>query len=296
MPSFSYQVALTASLYAVSTLASPTPAKPEAVTKIALRQASSSTAISNSAQLSAALSSFSAGLNSPATDAALGQAILTQIAPAAGPTSIPQALAELGIISSSNLGNIFQSGADILLAGLAGGDYAQIANGYTTESNTNNTNTREPATPVYPQASPADAPYSLSEADLRKVIYIPPGFTYGQIQGVVFLPGTGAVAGQNFGPNYGKLFMQNKIADPVYVNIPQENLADIQVAAEYAAYAINYISGISGGKNVRIPTHLPSPSQFMHPPTKDLQNANPHPLHRSPPSPGPPAPSTANGP
>lgn len=36
------------------------------------------------------------------------------------------------------------------------------------------------------------------------------------------------------------------MADPVFVNLPGENLADIQVAAEYVAYAINYISAISG--------------------------------------------------
>lgn len=41
------------------------------------------------------------------------------------------------------------------------------------------------------------------------------------------------------------------MADPVYVNIPDENLGDIQVAAEYAAYTVGYISGISGGRNVR---------------------------------------------
>lgn len=51
-------------------------------------------------------------------------------------------------------------------------------------------------------------------------------------------------------PNYGKLLTQQKVADPVYVNLPGENLADIQVAAEYAAYAVNYISGISNGTNV----------------------------------------------
>lgn len=44
--------------------------------------------------------------------------------------------------------------------------------------------------------------------------------------------------------------MQNNIADPVYLNIPTENLADIQIAAEYTAYAINYISGISNNVNV----------------------------------------------
>lgn len=103
---------------------------------------------------------------------------------------------------------------------------------------------------MYP-ASPSDAPYSVSEAKLRAAIYIPPTFKYGQGKPpVLFLPGTAALAGQQNAPNFGKLFVRNNIADPVYVNIPNENLGDIQVAAEYTAYAINYISGISNNVNV----------------------------------------------
>lgn len=34
-------------------------------------------------------------------------------------------------------------------------------------------------------------------------------------------------------------------ADPIWVNIPQHLLGDIQVSAEYLAYAINYVSAIS---------------------------------------------------
>jgi hypothetical protein len=103
---------------------------------------------------------------------------------------------------------------------------------------------------VYPTAGPLDAPYDLSERQLRQAIYIPLDYTYGRKPPVIFLPGTGAVAGQNFAPNYGKLFKEQDVADPVYLNLPGENLADIQVAAEYTAYAINYISGISGGRKV----------------------------------------------
>jgi hypothetical protein len=184
------------------------------------------------------------------TDAGSVQSILQNIVPASVPTSIAQEQAGITRVRALNPADIFESGADILLAGLAGGDFQTIAKGYLVESNTVNFNFREPSVPVYPTAGPLDAPYDLSERQLRQAIYIPLDYTYGRKPPVIFLPGTGAVAGQNFAPNYGKLFKEQDVADPVYLNLPGENLADIQVAAEYTAYAINYISGISGGRKV----------------------------------------------
>ena len=251
MPALHTYALAAASFLVTATLASPTPAKDDSlVTKIAVRATSSSTAISKSDQLAAAISSFSADINSISAAVTVGQAILTQIVPAPGPSSIPQLQAELQKIITTNPGDIFQSASEILLNGLAGGDYAQITSAYLVESNTNNINLLPPRTPVYPKANPNDAPYSVSEALLRAAIYIPPTFTYGRIPAVIFLEGTGAFAGENFGPNYGKLLQGSTIGDPVYLNIPTRNLFDKQVAAEYAAYAVNYISGISGGKNV----------------------------------------------
>nr|POE87436.1 isoform 2 of meiotic recombination protein spo11 [Quercus suber] len=222
--------------------ASPTPVEFETVTKVAERQAASnSVAILNESQLSAAFASLPADGQSLSAAITAVSAIFTNIIPAPGPTAASQLASEFQKVTVANPQDIFESGAQILLNGLAGGDYADISQGYLLESNTNNLNLRQPATKIYPKASPDDAPYSLSESDLRKVINIPLGFTYGKIQPVIFLPGTGALAGQNF---------EQKIGDPVYVNLPGQNLADIQVAAEYAAYAVNYISGITGGKNV----------------------------------------------
>lgn len=252
MPSIAASLAI--GLLAGSALATPTPAKREAVTSLAVRQDAK---ITDTNLLEAALSSASADL---ASLASRGEAILNDVVPTATPTAISQLADEFKSINdTTGLGDILASGAKVLLNGLAGGDYQQIANAYLKESSTDNSNPRQPIRPVYPKASPNDAPYSLSEAALRKVIYIPPGFTYGRVQPVILLPGTGAVAGQNFGPNIGKLLMNGEIGDPVYVNIPRENLADIQLAAEYAAYAVNYISGISQGKNVSkafIPEHI----------------------------------------
>ncbi|KAI7270228.1 hypothetical protein KC345_g7476 [Hortaea werneckii] len=234
-------------LLTTSSLATPTPVDKTPAKVIQARQDSK---ITDSSQLAAAISSFPADLSSIAAGISVGEAILTNIVPAPGPTSIPQLASEFSKIISTDPADIFSSGAEILLNGFAGSDYVNLINSYLIESNTNNLNLIPPRRPIYPKALAADAPYSLSETHLRKAIYIPPGFTYGRAPAVLFLPGTAALAGQNFGPNYGKLLKDRKVADPVYVNIPNENLGDIQVAAEYAAYAVNYISGISGGRNV----------------------------------------------
>ncbi|KAI7040771.1 alpha/beta-hydrolase [Hortaea werneckii] len=234
-------------LLSSSSLATPTPVDKPPAKVVQARQDSK---ITDSSQLAAAISSFPADLSSIAAGISVGEAILTNIVPAPGPSSIPQLASDFSQIISTDPADIFSSGAEILLNGFAGSDYINLINSYLLESNTNNLNLIPPRQPIYPRASPSDAPYSLSESDLRKAIYIPPGFTYGRVAPVIFLPGTAALAGQNFGPNYGKLLKDRKVADPVYVNIPNENLGDIQTAAEYAAYAVNYISGISGGRNV----------------------------------------------
>ncbi|KAI7300361.1 hypothetical protein KC315_g17208 [Hortaea werneckii] len=133
-------------------------------------QARQDSEIADSSQLAAAISSFPADLSSIAAGISVGEAILTNI----------------------------------------GSDYLNLINSYLIESSTNNLNLIPPAQPIYPRASASDAPDSLSETDLRKAIYIPPGFTYGRVPPVLFLPGTAALAGQNFGPNYGKLLKDRK--------------------------------------------------------------------------------------
>lgn len=120
------------------------------------------------------------------------------------------------------------------------------------ENSVSNINLRAPARPIFPKKAPTDAPYSLSEAQLRAAIYIPPGFTYGRKPPTIFVPGTGAYGGINFGSNLRKLLTNVPYADPVWVNIPGANLGDVQVTSEYVAYAINYISGISQAKNVSV--------------------------------------------
>lgn len=191
MPSLNTMaLAAAATLLVRTTQAAPAPAP---------ATAASSPSITNAPQLSSSMSAFYADASAAAAAATVGEAILTAIVPAPGPSSIPQAEAELAQIYSASPRDIFQSGANILLAGLAGGDYVDLLESYTVDSSTMNFNPYNPSPPIYPSAGANDAPYSLSEQQLREVIYIPLDFTYGKLPPVLFLEGTGAVSGQNFG-------------------------------------------------------------------------------------------------
>ncbi|KAH9862419.1 hypothetical protein J1614_011074 [Plenodomus biglobosus] len=111
-----------------------------------------------------------------------------------------------------------------------------------------------PLTSIYPKKDPADAPYTLSEAALRKAIYIPTGFTFGVKPPVLFIPGTGSYGGSNFGPNLRKLLTGKDYADPVWLNIPDALLGDAQINSEYIAYAIQYLSSVTRSRNLSIIT------------------------------------------
>jgi len=52
-----------------------------------------------------------------------------------------------------------------------------------------NVNLRQPAMQIYPKKEKDDAPYSLSEAEMRAQIHIPSGFTYGKVQPIIMVPG-----------------------------------------------------------------------------------------------------------
>lgn len=149
-------------------------------------------------------------------------------------------------------GTVFSGLAKALLNGNA---FQSVVDNYSPQvDNLNNINLRLPSKPVWPKAGKNDAPYSLLEIDLRKAIHIPSGFEYGKgnKKPVIFVPGTGAYGGDTFHSNYIKLLQNTDFADPVWLNIPDHLLRDAQLNAEFVAYAINYISGISQGKKVSI--------------------------------------------
>lgn len=108
----------------------------------------------------------------------------------------------------------------------------------------------DPPTSVYPKAS-CDATYSVPEDKLRAAIYIPETFTYGNKTPVILLPGTGTTGYVSFAGNFIPLLSKSDWADPVWVNVPGKLLEDVQVNAEYAAYALNYIAALTG-RNVTV--------------------------------------------
>lgn len=81
---------------------------------------------------------------------------------------------------------------------------------------------------MYPQAAPCDAPYSVSESDLRSSIYIPEGFTYGKKPPVVLFPGSGSTGYLTFAGNFIPLLQDVDWADPVWVNVPGLLLDDVR--------------------------------------------------------------------
>ncbi|KAF2087370.1 alpha/beta-hydrolase [Saccharata proteae CBS 121410] len=122
----------------------------------------------------------------------------------------------------------------------------------TFDNSPNNINPVNPSQPVYPKADTSDAPYDLSENTLRSAIHIPTTFTYGQKEPVILVPGTGNFGAETFAGNFIKLLTGVDYADPVWLNIPGGQLADLQTNTEFLAYAINYISGISQQRNVSV--------------------------------------------
>jgi hypothetical protein len=149
--------------------------------------------------------------------------------------------------------NLFENIVQLAANDLSPGDLGNVLTTYSAGCNSDtNNNPRNPSGTIYPKKSQQDAPYTLTEAQLRQVIYIPSSFTYGKVPPLIMVPGTGSKGCLTFGSNFIKQFTGTTFADPVWLNIPDFLLDDAQVNAEYVAYAINYISGISGNKNVSV--------------------------------------------
>ncbi|KAL9618475.1 MAG: hypothetical protein Q9160_006794 [Pyrenula sp. 1 TL-2023] len=168
----------------------------------------------------------------------------------ATPSSIDEVISVVSSVLAASPSPVTQIAADYQAAGI--GPAAAINIDLTAHSYTNNN--PNPPTPIYPKKSPSDAPYSVSEATLRGAIHIPPTFKFGSA-GVptVLFPGTASTGATYFyDTGYATLLKNTGKVDPVWINVPGNLLGDAQVNAEYAAYAVNYISAVSKNKKVAV--------------------------------------------
>ncbi|TID12849.1 putative lipase b precursor [Venturia nashicola] len=173
----------------------------------------------------------------------------------ATPTDIPAASSALSSILAATPTILYEQIFEVIENGLVTDKLASEVNALVTASfsgmNSKTNVNPAPTCTIYPQKNCTDAPYNLTEDQLRQVIYIPATFTYGKVPPVILVPGTGNTGYQTFAGNYIPLLQGSTIADPVWLNIPGQLLMDVQVNAEYVAYAINYISCITN-KNVSV--------------------------------------------
>lgn len=208
-------------------------------------------------------------LNSVASGVVSGDVVnniledLKLVTATAAPTSPQQAISTLSNIlqATPTPSNIYAAVGNIVAAGLTSDNVDSVL-GYvdgllTGDNSETNVNLLIPSKPVYPRADKRDAPYSLPEAKLRGAIHIPPSFQYGRPgapQPIILVPGTGNTGYINFVGNYIPLLQGSKIADPVWLNIPGYLLNDVQTNAEYVAYAMSYIYGISRQRKIAVLT------------------------------------------
>ena len=242
---------LYSAFFAAVVLANPTPATPE---KLSNKR---DTAASSTITSPSVLESIVAGLEEDGAALAAGASVLMNvveaIVPSPAPSNIVAVISSVASVYAANPTGLLLSGLDLVLNGLAPQDLVEDTLAESPfENSENNINLIPAIPPVYPKKGASDAPYSVSEQALRGAIYIPPGFQYGKVPPVIFIPGTASTGGETFGANFGKLFANSDYADPVYLSVPGAQLNDIQVNSEYIAYAINYISSISGQKNVSL--------------------------------------------
>ena len=181
---------------------------------------------------------------------------LQDINPTSTPTTVEDALSTVENIldaAPTDVQSQLTAIAELIQAGFDPQNSLDFLNA--ADNDANNVNLEQPSTPIYPRAQPGDAPYYQSESTLRSWIHIPSTFTFGQrTDPVILVPGTGARGGMNFASNLRQSLANQPFWDPIWLNPSGYMLDDAQTNAEMVAYAIHYISGISGNKNVSLVT------------------------------------------
>jgi hypothetical protein len=114
--------------------------------------------------------------------------------PGSAPSTTEDALNQLQSIFGASNGSsnpkslsMLDGATALIQSGMGPDQLASIASGavLTGANSIANNNPKNPAQPVFPTQAPGDAPYSLTEAQLRAAIHIPDNFTYGQKMPVI---------------------------------------------------------------------------------------------------------------
>ncbi|KAK7022196.1 hypothetical protein R3P38DRAFT_1112045 [Favolaschia claudopus] len=180
---------------------------------------------------------------------------IQSIIPSRAPTSEADAAAALNkIFSSGGPTGFIDTTTQLLKAGFAPSRLADLLDVNKTYTTGGNSMVNSPpalpkgAASIFPKAADGDAPFSLSEDVLRQAIFIPDGFTTGKKNPLLIIPGTGQPSFMTYQPNLIPITQKSDFADPVWLNIPGFLLGDAQKSAEYIAYAIGYMSALTGKK------------------------------------------------
>lgn len=156
-----------------------------------LEKRQSSTGVSSAINaINTALAGVLGGVVADASEASqIFSALLTAIEDTiedqvtATPTDIAEATSVLSSIFSASPTILYDNVVEMAANGLAPTEsniIDLVAGPFTDENSETNVNPRNPNPPAYPKRSSLDPSYTLSEAQLREVIYIPSTFTYGQ--------------------------------------------------------------------------------------------------------------------
>lgn len=170
------------------------------------------------------------------------------------PVSIPQIIdivaKSSGAKTNSTPPNIIDYAMDLLVEGINPKNIPDSLGALTTSNSMANQN------PPLPNViKDGDPTFSVAESILRAAMYFPEGFNTLNASGIpaiVMIPPTAIPGGQTWAVSYAKPLARDQIANPMWLNIPSNSLQDAQVTAEYVAYAINYVSEYTGGRNLSV--------------------------------------------
>ncbi|KAK6821491.1 hypothetical protein RU639_007949 [Aspergillus parasiticus] len=158
----------------------------------------------------------------------------------------------LNSILTNNATGILDFANELTASGLIPPKALTCLNGYAIiDLNSIHRNNPSPANlSIYPYKAKSDAPNSIAENTLRAAVHIPRTFSHKRNKKipVLLVPGTAVPAAITFYFNFGKLRRALPESELVWVDLPRASLDDIQLSAEYVAYALNYVSALTSSK------------------------------------------------